>query len=278
MTRGQAQYLFDEDSQKHLDCVNNVPHAVRAAGGLCIADEVQTGFGRIGTQLEPKVHLWLRDETKPFERRTALTPTYAGKLIDAGFAVSVERSSVRCFPDEEYSAIGATLSPKGSWVNAPRRCIILGIKELLEEDTPLIHQHIFFAHAYKGQTGWEKSLSRFKRGGGVLLDLTAIDHLPSLLPRESSQSAKEQDRVVLYVNLTAKKDAKNIFDQSFFIDDSGTGRETSMARLVSWPAAFSIEALADGRTKPGVSGAPHDPSEINVWMNNFKSSGIEIHN
>ncbi len=121
--------------------------------------------------LLPKVHLWLRDETKPFERRTALTPTYAGKLIDAGFAVSIERSSVRCFPDEEYSDVGASMETSGAWLSAPRDCIILGIKELPEEETPLIHQHIFFAHAYKGQRGWEKTLNRFKRGGGVLLDL-----------------------------------------------------------------------------------------------------------
>ena len=123
------------------------------------------------TRLERRVHLWLRDETKPFERRTALTPTCAGKLIDAGFTVSVETSSVRCFPDEEYIAIGAKMEPRGTWMCAPRHCIILGIKELPEEDTPLVHQHIFFAHAYKGQEGWKETISRFKRGGGVLLDL-----------------------------------------------------------------------------------------------------------
>jgi len=121
--------------------------------------------------LKPKGHIWLRDETKPFERRTALTPMVASKLIDAGFAVSVEKSSTRCFPDDEYISIGATMEPTGSWVNAPRHCFILGIKELPEDETPLIHQHIFFAHAYKGQKGWEKIIGRFKRGGGILLDL-----------------------------------------------------------------------------------------------------------
>jgi len=91
-------------------------------------------------------------------------------------------------------------------------------------------------------------------------------------------AVNEQDRVVLYVNLTAKKDGKNIFDQTYFIDDSGSGRETSMARLVSWPAAFAVEALAGGRTRPGVSGAPHELSEIKFWLNNFKALGVEIRN
>lgn len=124
-----------------------------------------------------QAHLWLRDETKPFERRTALTPSNAAKLIASGFAVTIERSTVRCFPDEDYIAVGSTMQPSGSWVNAPRTCIIIGIKELPENDAPLVHQHIFFAHAYKGQTGWEKIITRFKRGGGTLLDLEfLVDH------------------------------------------------------------------------------------------------------
>ena len=87
----------------------------------------------------------------------------------------------------------------------------------------------------------------------------------------------EQDRVVLYVSLTAVKDGKVIFEQAYFIDDAGSGRESSMARLVSWPATFAVEAVADGRVKPGVSAAPREPAEMNTWLENLKSSGILIH-
>jgi saccharopine dehydrogenase (NAD+, L-lysine-forming) len=45
---------------------------------------------------------WLRCEKKPFERRAALTPTTAKKLIDAGFKIFVERDEQRIFDDEEY--------------------------------------------------------------------------------------------------------------------------------------------------------------------------------
>jgi saccharopine dehydrogenase (NAD+, L-lysine forming) len=48
--------------------------------------------------------LWLRCETKPFERRAALTPTIAKKLIDAGFDITVERDEQRIFNDSEYQA------------------------------------------------------------------------------------------------------------------------------------------------------------------------------
>ena len=39
---------------------------------------------------------WLRDEVKPGEERVAVVPSDVKKLLDAGFRVSVERSSTRC--------------------------------------------------------------------------------------------------------------------------------------------------------------------------------------
>ena len=47
---------------------------------------------------------WLRCEKKEFERRAALTPTTAKKLIDAGFQIIVERDEQRIFDDSEYEA------------------------------------------------------------------------------------------------------------------------------------------------------------------------------
>jgi len=46
--------------------------------------------------------LWLRCEKKEFERRSALTPTTAKKLIDAGFKIIVERDEQRIFDDSEF--------------------------------------------------------------------------------------------------------------------------------------------------------------------------------
>lgn len=141
-------------------------------------------------------YLHLRSEDKPLEHRSALTPTTAKALIDAGYVVNVEKSPVRIFDDEEFSAIGATLVPTGSWRDAPREHIIVGLKELPEETcestscimsqlafltnailtrpfslVPLKHVHVQFSHCYKGQAGWDAVLARFPRGGGTLLDL-----------------------------------------------------------------------------------------------------------
>ncbi|KAL6235556.1 hypothetical protein BDW75DRAFT_230176 [Aspergillus navahoensis] len=121
--------------------------------------------------------IWLRAETKPAEARSALTPTTCKALIDAGYEVTVERSTQRIFDGKTYPIyselmVGAPLVEEGSWVkDAPKDAYILGLKELPEDDFPLEHVHISFAHCYKEQAGWEKVLSRWPRGGGVLLDL-----------------------------------------------------------------------------------------------------------
>ena len=115
--------------------------------------------------------LWLRAETKPHERRTALTPSSAAALVKAGFSVTVERSAQSCFAAQDYADVGCALAAPGSWPDAPDDAIIMGLKELPESSEPLHHRHIYFAHAYKEQAGWRDVLGRFVRGGGELFDI-----------------------------------------------------------------------------------------------------------
>lgn len=51
----------------------------------------------------PNKSLWLRCETKPHEHRSALTPTTAKALLDAGFDITVERDPQRIFDDQEFA-------------------------------------------------------------------------------------------------------------------------------------------------------------------------------
>lgn len=83
--------------------------------------------------------LHVRAETKPLEHRSAITPSIAKKLVDAGYTVNVERAPLSIFKDTEYDSTGATLVPTGSWTEAPDEHIIVGLKELPEEDFPLKH-------------------------------------------------------------------------------------------------------------------------------------------
>ncbi|QQA43144.1 saccharopine dehydrogenase [Pelagovum pacificum] len=116
-------------------------------------------------------HIWLRAEARATERRTPLLPDGAAQLIRDGARITVERSTTRVISDAAYSDAGCDLADTGSWPDAPRDAIILGLKELPDSDAPLTHRHIFFAHAYKGQPGAIPVLTRFADGGGTLLDL-----------------------------------------------------------------------------------------------------------
>ncbi|AGO11414.1 AaceriACR167Cp [[Ashbya] aceris (nom. inval.)] len=118
------------------------------------------------------VILHLRAETKPMEARAALTPTTVRTLVSHGFKIYAEESPQSVFQAAEYAAAGAEIVATGSWREAPKERIIVGLKELPEQDTfPLEHTHIQFAHCYKNQAGWREVLGRFERGGGLLYDL-----------------------------------------------------------------------------------------------------------
>ncbi len=116
-------------------------------------------------------HLWVRAEQRPNEDRVGLTPKGAKALIAAGLRVTVEDSRSRVIPLHGYIDAGATTAPEGSWPDAPRDAIIFGLKELPEDGTPLVHRHIMFGHAYKGQPAGRVLLDRFRAGGGTLYDL-----------------------------------------------------------------------------------------------------------
>ncbi|GAA5854607.1 hypothetical protein JCM8547_004906 [Rhodosporidiobolus lusitaniae] len=119
-------------------------------------------------------NLWLRCETKEFEHRSALTPQTAKKLLDAGFTITVERDPQRIFDDAEFEAVGCKLVEHNSWPSAPLDQTIIGLKELPpNDDSPLPHAHIMFAHCYKEQGGWIDVISRWEAGQptGMLYDL-----------------------------------------------------------------------------------------------------------
>lgn len=115
--------------------------------------------------------LWIRAEARGTERRAPVVPADVHRLVDAGFDVVVERAPQRVFPEEEYAEAGARLEPAGSWVDAPDEAFVVGIKELPDEPEALRHRHVYFAHAFKGQSDAPRTLERFRKGGGTLLDV-----------------------------------------------------------------------------------------------------------
>lgn len=115
--------------------------------------------------------LWMRHEIRPTECRAPIVPADAAQLVSQGIQVTVEQSPQRAFPLSDYTAAGCHTAPAGSWVDAPRDHYIVGIKELPDQPDHLVHRHVFFGHAYKGQAGAAALLGRFAAGGGQLLDI-----------------------------------------------------------------------------------------------------------
>jgi len=117
------------------------------------------------------MHLWVRAECRETERRVALLPEQAARLVAKGVNVTVERSDVRIIPIEGYEAAGCKITSAGGWENAPEDAFVLGLKELPDDGSPLRHKHIMFGHAFKHQPAGKNLLKRFAVGGGELLDL-----------------------------------------------------------------------------------------------------------
>jgi saccharopine dehydrogenase (NAD+, L-lysine-forming) len=115
--------------------------------------------------------LWLRHETEPTEQRTPIVPADVASLVAAGLPVIVEESAQRAFPIRDYAAAGCGVVTAESWPDAPPYSIVIGLKEPAPRPFALLHRHVFFGHAYKGQASAERLLSRFASGGGTLLDL-----------------------------------------------------------------------------------------------------------
>ncbi len=119
-------------------------------------------------------HLWVRAEQRDHEERVGLTPDGAAELLAKGVTVSIEESSVRAIPIDGYRSVGCHIVDENSWPVAPSDAIIFGLKELPDDGTALVHRHIMFGHAYKGQDAGRVLLQRFKVGGGTLYDLEYI--------------------------------------------------------------------------------------------------------
>ncbi len=116
-----------------------------------------------------RVHL--RDEARPTERRTPITPPDAARLIAAGHELVVETSQKRVFDNEAYEQVGCRMAAPGSWTSVDRDVLIVGLKELPTEPPALTSRMVHFAHIYKDQFGWRDELARFRRGGGTLYDI-----------------------------------------------------------------------------------------------------------
>ena len=96
--------------------------------------------------------------------------------------------------------------------------------------------------------------------------------------KQNQYLENEEDRVVLYVKLIAKQNNIEVYKNSYFLDEKGSGENTAMGKLVSLTLSASIDLMLENKLKPGVQAAPHDKDAINYYFSILNQNNIKIKN
>ena len=89
---------------------------------------------------------------------------------------------------------------------------------------------------------------------------------------KNSYSHGEPDRVVLCVGLKAESANSSKWHKTFVMDAWGDNESTAMAKLVSFPVSYAVEAILMNRIPSGVLAATDNLDLISEWLKNI--SGI----
>lgn len=103
-----------------------------------------------------------------------------------------------------------------------------------------------------------------------------LEEISQELWRKYAVEAGEADRVVLSVDICAKKAGQTVYDKSFVMDAYGDAKSTAMARLVSTPVSFGVEAILKGEITPGVHAAPSEPAIAGKWIDALRAGGDKM--
>ena len=80
----------------------------------------------------------------------------------------------------------------------------------------------------------------------------------------------------MYVKLNAKKNQEDVFNESYFLDEKGSGENTAMGKLVSLTLSASIDLMLNNKLQAGVQAAPDDPEIINYYFSVLNKNKIQI--
>ena len=94
--------------------------------------------------------------------------------------------------------------------------------------------------------------------------------------RDYAYADNEPDRVILCVDLKAEQNNHVIWHKTYKMDAWGDHRGTAMARLVSNPVCFAVEAIANKQIEFGVNAAASDPVIVDKWLKNVKGLAQEF--
>ena len=84
--------------------------------------------------------------------------------------------------------------------------------------------------------------------------------------QKNAYAEGEPDRVVLCVSLKAENNGSILWHKTYVMDAYGDNESTAMARLVSYPVSYAIDAILSDKMTAGVSAATDDIDLIEEWL------------
>ena len=120
------------------------------------------------------------------------------------------------------------------------------------------------------KNAWSEIFSEIEKLSGENDD-EQLTKMSDQLWLENAYDKNEVDRVVLVVSLKASDGERTKWHKTYVLDAHGDPVSTAMAKLVSLPVSFAVEAVAQTKIAPGVTAAPSDMSIVNDWLNKIKS-------
>ena len=271
-------------------------HDEAAANGLCFVNEVG---------LDPGIdHLFTHLLVDRF--RKEWTPHADDRLYFRSYCGGFPKHANVFRYKFSWSPLGTllALTSPARWIEGGRECetgkpwvalkqvTVAGGNEVFQaypnrDSVPFIEQYEFdpgwhleeFIRGTLRLDGWAEAWQSVLEQVGAVDRATAAKDLESLaasLGRQYSYESGEPDRVVLSVELEARRDDRTTWSGAFAIDASGNERGQAMARLVSLPVSLAVDSIIAGDFDPGVHAATNKPSVIERWLAALAELGEEI--
>ncbi len=103
-----------------------------------------------------------------------------------------------------------------------------------------------------------------------------IENKSEELWNEHQYKNDEEDRVVLWVKLSAKKNNKLVWSSSYHLDEKGSGENTAMAKLVSITLSAAIDLMLENKIPSGVQPALSNKKHIEYIFKILSENSIKI--
>ena len=111
----------------------------------------------------------IKEEKSPPDSRVPLNPQQCAQLIKSGLNIIVQKSESRCFPDEDYLALGIPMADQVS-----DQDILMGVKEVPIDSLIANKTYFFFSHTIKEQSYNQKLLQNIVTKNIQLIDYEVL--------------------------------------------------------------------------------------------------------